>query len=58
MLENKAKAITIRKVWTKLCFFKFIWYCIQCMFSYFTAMFGYTPKDFTIKDCFLELQPF
>ena len=34
---------------------KFIWYCIQCMFSCFTAMFGYTPKDFTIKDGFIGI---
>ncbi len=28
----------------------FIWYCIQCMFSCFTAMFGHIPNGFTLKD--------
>lgn len=31
-------------------FFNFIWYCIQSMFSCFTAMFGYVPEGFTLKD--------
>lgn len=33
----------------------FIWYCIQCMFSCFTAMFGHVPNDFTIKDIFVGI---
>ena len=28
----------------------FIWYCIQCMFSCFVAMFGHIPNGFTLKD--------
>lgn len=34
---------------------EFIWYCIQCMFSCFTAMFGHIPNDFTTKDIFVGI---
>ena len=38
--------------------FKFIWYCIQCMFSCFTAIFGYVPDNFTIKEILIGVATF
>lgn len=36
----------------------FIWYCIQCMFSCFTAMFGHVPDNFTIKEILIGVATF
>ncbi len=36
----------------------FIWYCIQCMFSCFTAMFGHVPDNFTVKEILIGCTTF